>query len=88
VGQHVILPGNRAWLETLLKMEMRHHPRAGLSCSRHAPTPWLSRAPGCDACFRDLQAALRDTHRLFTQWKAWHARLAEWLAKAEPLGSA
>jgi hypothetical protein len=69
-------------------MEMKHNPRAGLSCPTHAPAPWLSRPPGCDACFRDLQAALRDTHRLFTQWKAWHARLAAWLAKAQPFGRA
>ncbi len=83
---YVVLPGNRAWLETLLKMEMHHNPRAGLGCLRHGHVPWLAREPGCIACFEDLKAALRDTHQLFTQWKAWHARLAEWLGKAEPLG--
>jgi hypothetical protein len=87
MSQYVVLPGNRAWLETLLKMELRHDPRAGLGCPRHGHLPWLNRPRGCDPCFLDLQAALRDTHRLFTQWKAWYARLAEWLAQAEPLGS-
>ena len=85
---HVVLPGDRAWLKSLLQMELCHDPSAGLRCSRHRQTPWLLRQPGCEACFLDLQAALRDTHRLFTQWKAWHRRLAAWLARAEPLGRA
>lgn len=85
---YVVLPGDRAWLESLLKMEMRHHPRAGLGCPRHWKVPWLEREPGCLACFEDLKAALRDTHQLFIQWKAWHGRLREWLLKAQPFGKA
>ena len=88
MSQYVVLPGNRAWLETLLKMEMRHDPSAGLRCPAHHHLPWLQRPASCRPCFYDLQAALKDTHRLFLGWKTWHARLAEWLAKAQPFESA
>lgn len=88
MSSYVVLPGDRSYLRTFVKMQIRHDRDAGLRCPRHGRTPWLERAPGCEACFLDLQAALRDMHRCFTQWKDWNRRLAEWLGKAEPLGRA